>query len=299
MKKIYTLLFIALATASVSGQVVISQVYGGGGNAGATYSNDFIELYNRGTTAQSLNGWSVQYAATAGSSWAVTQLPNVTIQPGKYYLIQQAAGATASLALPTPDLDAVTCACTYSGGATPTVQPGIAMAAANGKVVLVNTITAQTGTAPTGSQIVDKVGYGTANDFEGIGAAPAISATLAAFRKNSGCVDTNDNAADFVALTPAPKNSAAATGTCAPLAVNQNSIAGLRIYPNPVSNGTLFIETAANAEKTVTVYDVLGKKVLSATTSDSAVNVNSLHTGVYIVNITEEGKTASRKLVIK
>lgn len=78
-----------------------------------------------------------------------------------------------------------------------------------------------------------------------------------------------------------------------------NSIAGLRIYPNPVSNGTLFIETAANAEKTVTIYDVLGKKVLSTATSDTAINVSALHTGVYIVNITEEGKTASRKLVIR
>ena len=84
------------------------------------------------------------------------------------------------------------------------------------------------------------------------------------------------------------------------LGVSQNNaIAGLRIYPNPVSNGTLYIETAANAEKIVTVFDVLGKQVLNTTTSDNAINVASLHTGVYIVNITEEGKTASRKLVIK
>jgi hypothetical protein len=83
------------------------------------------------------------------------------------------------------------------------------------------------------------------------------------------------------------------------LGTNQNTIAGLRMYPNPVSNGTLFIETSANAEKTVTVFDVLGKQVLNTTTSNNTINVASLHTGVYIVNITEEGKTASRKLVIK
>jgi hypothetical protein len=80
---------------------------------------------------------------------------------------------------------------------------------------------------------------------------------------------------------------------------NQSSISGLRVYPNPVSNGTLFIETSANAEKTVTVFDVLGKQVLNISTSNNTINVASLHTGVYIVNITEEGKTASRKLVIK
>lgn len=83
------------------------------------------------------------------------------------------------------------------------------------------------------------------------------------------------------------------------LGTNQNTIAGLKIYPNPVSNGTLFVETSANAEKTIAVYDVLGKMVLNTTTSDNAVNVASLNAGVYIVNITEEGKTASRKLVIK
>lgn len=83
------------------------------------------------------------------------------------------------------------------------------------------------------------------------------------------------------------------------LGTNQNTIAGLRMYPNPVTNGTLFIETSANAEKTVTVFDVLGKQVLNTTTSNNTINVASLHTGVYIVNITEEGKTASRKLVIK
>ncbi|WP_445453683.1 T9SS type A sorting domain-containing protein [Flavobacterium sp. 25HG05S-40] len=83
------------------------------------------------------------------------------------------------------------------------------------------------------------------------------------------------------------------------LGVAQNEITGLKMYPNPVSNGTLFIETAANAEKAIKVYDVLGKLVLNTTSSDNAVNVASLHAGVYIVNITEEGKTASKKLVIR
>lgn len=83
------------------------------------------------------------------------------------------------------------------------------------------------------------------------------------------------------------------------LGTSHNTIAGLKMYPNPVSNGTLFIETAANAERTVTVFDVLGKQILNTTTSDNAVNVSALHAGVYIVNITEEGKTASRKLVIR
>ena len=61
----------------------------------------------------------------------------------------------------------------------------------------------------------------------------------------------------------------------------------------------MFIETEANAEKTVVIFDVLGKQVLNTSTSDSAINVSGLNAGIYVVRITEEGKTASTKLVIK
>jgi predicted extracellular nuclease len=281
MKKLYSLLLLTAIGVTSNAQVVISQVYGGGGNAGAQYTHDFIELYNRGTVAQDLAGWSVQYASSTGTSWAVTNLTG-TIQPGKYYLVQQATGGAVGVALPTPD---ATGASNMSG--------------TNGKVVLANVITAQTGTNPSGTEIMDKVGYGTANGFEGTAPAGALSNTTAAFRALSGCQDTNDNAADFVALAPSPKNSASPTGTCAALNTNQNSIAGLRVYPNPVSNGKLFIETSANAERTVTVYDLLGKRVLNTVTSNSEINVASLNSGVYVVKISEEGNTTSRKLVIR
>jgi hypothetical protein len=78
-----------------------------------------------------------------------------------------------------------------------------------------------------------------------------------------------------------------------------NAIAGLKIYPNPSKNGVVFIETATNAERTIAFYNVLGKQVLNTTTSESAVNVSNLQQGVYIVKITEEGKTATRKVVIE
>jgi hypothetical protein len=82
------------------------------------------------------------------------------------------------------------------------------------------------------------------------------------------------------------------------LGIAQNDIAGLKVYPNPVSNGTLFIETAVNGEKAITVFDILGKQVLNTTTSNNTINVSSLRGGVYVVKVTEEGKTATRKLVI-
>jgi hypothetical protein len=83
------------------------------------------------------------------------------------------------------------------------------------------------------------------------------------------------------------------------LSVKDNAIAGLQVYPNPVTNGTLYINTLANAEKTVQIFDVVGKNVLNTVTAGETVNVSSLNSGVYIVKITEQGNTASRKLVIK
>ena len=170
--------------------IVINEVYGGGGNGGSLYKNDFIELYNNSNTPFNLAGWSVQYASSTGTSWATTPLTG-SIPAHGYYLIQQAAGTTGGTAdLPTPD-----------------AIGSIAMAAASGKVILVNITTAQTGANPTGSSIVDKVGYGSANGFEGTGPAPLLTNTTSDQRTPIGN-DSNDNSSDFTSQsTQTPKNS--------------------------------------------------------------------------------------------
>ncbi|MBK9120071.1 MAG: lamin tail domain-containing protein [Phycisphaerales bacterium] len=190
--------WVALALVSAaSANIVISQVYGGGGNAGATYKNDFVELFNAGASAVSVDGWSVQYASSAGSTWAITPLAG-TIQPGQYYLVQQAQGTGGTVDLPTPDAVGT-----------------IAMAAANGKVALVTTTVALTGTCPWPSAtIADFVGFGTANCFEGAGATPALTNTLAALRLLNGCQDTDSNATDFETGAPNPRNTASPLNLC-------------------------------------------------------------------------------------
>ncbi len=136
------------------------------------------------------------------------------------------------------------------------------------------------------------------NPTIGGSAAPTVAVTPAtAFANLGGFMFRQDGATNTPTIT-ADELRIDATPNFT-LGTQQNEIIGLKVYPNPVSNGTLFIETSANAEKTVAIFDVLGKQVLKTTTSNNAINVASLHTGVYIVNITEEGKTASRKLVIK
>lgn len=188
------------AAQAVSADLVISQVYGAGGNSGAVYNADYIEIYNRGTAAAPLNGLSLQYGSAAGNIGSgITELPNVSIPAGAYFLVQEGSGTngsafTADFVDPTP----------------------IAMAAGAGKVALVRGTTSlncatATACTPVAARIVDLVGYGTgtsgASYYEGSGAVPTLNATTAAFRKDNGRVDSDDNAADFTTATPAPRNS--------------------------------------------------------------------------------------------
>ncbi|MDX6692453.1 MAG: hypothetical protein QOF02_56 [Blastocatellia bacterium] len=188
------------AAPEISTSLVISQVYGGGGNAGAQFTNDFIEIFNKNDVAVDVTGWSVQYTSATGTTWSVTPICATgpcLVQPFKYFLVQEAAGAASPAPLPTPD-------------ATGT----IAMSATTGKVALVNTTVALTGACPTGAQIIDFVGYGTtANCFEGVGPAPLLSNTTADLRFNGGREETDNNSRDFFAAAPNPRNSASPANT--------------------------------------------------------------------------------------
>ncbi|HKP51476.1 MAG TPA: lamin tail domain-containing protein [Chloroflexia bacterium] len=180
------------------GGLIISQVYGGGGNSGAPWRNDFIEIFNRGSSTVTVNNWSVQYTSTNGNTWQQTAF-SATIPPGSYYLIQEVSGGANGNPLPTPD-------------ATGT----IAMSATAGKIALVNSITLLTGTCPLGANVVDFVGYGTGtNCFEGGGVAPTISNTTSDIRNGAGCVDTDNNNSDFMVTSAiVPRNSASDTNDC-------------------------------------------------------------------------------------
>ena len=187
----------AAPQAPMANDLRISQVYGGGGNSGSYYTNDFIELFNAGGASVSLDGWSVQYAAATGTTWYVTSLSS-SIAPGRYYLIQLASSGGGSQTLPTPD-------------ATGTRN----ISATAGKVALVNSTTALSGACPTDTSIIDLVGFGsTASCYEGSGPTPAPSNINAVLRNASGCTDTDDNAADFTAGEPTPRNSASPSHSC-------------------------------------------------------------------------------------
>jgi len=202
--------------------VVVSQVYAGGGNAGATYANDFVELLNRGSTAVDVSGWTVQYASSTSTSWQTTALTG-SIQPGRYYLVQLASTAAVGATLPVAEASGTT-----------------NLAASGGKVALVRDPTALTCGATAGScagtaLLEDLVGYGSASDYEGTAAAPALSSTTAALRQGNGCTDTDANAADFTAVAPTPRNGSSPSAACSgTLPTGTTASAGVDIDLQPL-----------------------------------------------------------------
>jgi hypothetical protein len=210
MKRINLLLLLSLlalplaaapASGSGSGSIVVGAVYASGGNSGATYANDYVELFNRGAGAVTIDGWTLQYASAASATWQATALSG-SIPAGGRYLVQLASGGVNGTALPTAD-------------ATGTSN----LAATGGKVAIVDNATAlscgaSAGSCAGSSSIEDFLGYGGAADYEGGAAAPAPSATMEIVRAGGGCTDTDDNAADFATAAANPQNSTAPASAC-------------------------------------------------------------------------------------
>lgn len=208
----------ALAAAS---DIVISQVYGGGGSTNATHRNDFVEIFNRGNNPVSISAWSIQYASATGtggfggSDVQITEIPvGTTLNPGKYLLIRgDSSGSNGTI---------LTADVTDTGP--------INLSATGGKVVLVKDST------PLGcnggstacntdqlARIADLVGYGTAN-FSETAPVGALSVGTSAQRNGSGCTDTDNNSNDFTIATPNPRNSSTPTATCGTPANNPPTI---------------------------------------------------------------------------
>ena len=174
------------ATVTPDAVVVIDEVYGGGGNSGAAFNRDFIELHNRSDAAVDLTGWSVQYTSATGATWQATALDG-PLAAGASLLVGQAFGANTALPAITPD-----------------VEGSIAMSGTGGKVALVSSGTPLTGATgiATRPEVVDFVGWGAAGDWTGTGSAPATSNATSVSRTDH--ITTANNAVDFRAGAPTP-----------------------------------------------------------------------------------------------
>lgn len=226
--------------------VVINQVYPGGGNASATYTNDYVELLNLSNVSVDISGWSIQYQPSATTTWTIVNLCATTtpgtcvLGAGHYYLVQLASGGANGVALPvTPDR----------------TSTGLNLAAAQGKIGLVNsttTLTAGSGVCAsqpiTGSPaVIDFVGWGTNTNpcSETAPATGSLSSTQAIIRTANA--DTDNNSTDFaITASPVPRNTV--TTPISPTAADA-TIAG-RILTNdgsPVAGVTIKLEGTMSA----------------------------------------------------
>jgi uncharacterized repeat protein (TIGR01451 family) len=196
----FVLLFLSFAFASqANAQIVISEVYGGGGLTNATYKADYIELYNRGTVPINLSGYSLQYApqsAGIDSFNQVIALPDISLPPGAYYLVQTSAAGSTGADLPNPNFVATT---------------PVDISQSAGNIILINSTTALGATCPASSSTTDKFAYGSGLDCAETDDEPTISGTVAnptntqSYQRSPVANDTDNNSVDFVRAAANPQ----------------------------------------------------------------------------------------------
>lgn len=267
MKKFFTLLFLGFGAVAFgqSTTVVISQVYGGGGatSGSPAYNQDYVELHNISNTAQDISGFSVQYGSATGNFGSSTS--NIQVFPAGTII---PAGGFLLISGPAP-------AANHVGPAlpvTPDFVSGMNMSGSSGKVALVNISTALgCGSTPCTlphANIIDLVSYGTANNAEGGAAVKGSNLTSAevAVRKNSGCVDTDNNSADFdISTSAVPRNSSSTAINCTTLPITLASFSANATLSSvilswntssEINAGHFVIEKSTNAKDYATVGTV-------------------------------------------
>lgn len=214
---------VAAASTEPPDNLVISEVYGGGGNTGAVFKDDFIELYNPTSMPLALDGLSLIYRSATGSQGGAAQPLTGTVPPHTHWLVQEAGGANTSLrALPAPD-----------------ARGSLNLSGTAGQVLLVKgtTFSGQGDLAQDAlgdPNLVDMVGWGPSTTSFEHAPAPATTNSTSISRDASG-TDTNDNAEDFTEGEPDPQNSAGSAG-----ALTVTPVADLKVpVGDPITPVTL------------------------------------------------------------
>jgi hypothetical protein len=270
MKKLYTLLLFGITSLAFAQNIVSNPTFADGLNSWTATGSNYA-LPTLITNDGQDDSFSVQYVATAttGFDQRFSVVPGATVTVSFWYKAARTNGAT------TGNTARIWSTFTNPSSATPTtpINPPGTTGATDDPLRNSNTYLPQ---SATWTQVtVNSVVPTDATVFQ------------LQLRAYNGATVSFDNI------------SFSSPGATLLSSSSFNSIAGLKLYPNPVSNGTLFIETAANAENTVTVFDVLRKQVLKTISSENEINVSELNAGVYVVKISEEGKTATKKLVVR
>ncbi len=246
--------------------VLITEVYGGGGNSGAVYNQDFVELYNPGTEAISLAGWSIQYYTSTGTtpSKTIAFEENLSIMPLQHFLVG-ASGGDVGISLPGKDLEVVA-----------------AFSLSSGKIILFKTNEKQTITGIdellVNPVLVDFTPYGkSAVPVYGSAMEKDCSSTLSASRKkdaNGNYIYTANIGSDFETISPNPVYSGLETQLST-------------INSNRYSVHASMLQIELDVANFVELYNGSGQVVFSSYVPAGSTNI-SLPRGVYLLKLGHE-----------
>lgn len=286
MKKIFTLAGLVSTFAFSNAQIVINEIYTGGGLLGAVIASDFIELKNVGSSTATLTGATLQYGPSSGQFTQYHTLPSISLGPGQTYLIQQASEGQNGINLLNPNL--VVDLVLNLDGSGPVATLGVQIGLTSGKIALATNNTRVTG--PTASNVIDFVGYGIVDQHEGAAAAPSPTVLNSITRLNNAA-DTNNNNVDFViSLFPTPQS----TGST--LAVGDvNGSKSVFIKNTLVKNNEIIFGSDVQDVK---IYTMTGQLLKNTTVkANAALNIANLPAGNYIVTGTVNDKKVSERIL--
>jgi hypothetical protein len=282
MRKIFTLIGFTSFIIFTNAQIVISEIYSGGGNSGSALKSDYIILKNIGSEKASLNEATIQYAPATGSFNQYHTLPNITLNPGQSYLIQEATNGGGAVDLPSPDFIANEIL-NFDGASNSSL--GLEMAAASGKIVLANN-DVQVKDAKS-ENVVDFAVYGTANSV------PVFASTVnTAFKRVSE--NPEDSISNFVLATANPINSANGNIAISDVDINYSKF---NFIVNSFVKENNEITFGTEVEN-VKVYDEYGQVVMkSPTKTATGLNLIELPKGKYTVTGTINNAPVSQQIV--
>jgi hypothetical protein len=288
MKKFYTIALALIGSVALAQSPILTAIVDGPCTGGTP---KLLEIYASGTV--DFTQFTLQNQTNANTDWGVgtggaQDLSAFGTRTNEFVYVVMTNG---DLSIATTEFSNVT--------ESNSIESGTMNLNGDDRVRIINTAT---------QVVIDQFGVegvdGTGSTWEWLDSyAMRVSETGpdGAFTESNwtfGGVDALDNVG--ICKEAAALSTVVALGSYTPAnaSVKDNNIAGLSVYPNPLSGNTLYVTSNNSIEKSVAIFDVLGKQVVNTTTSNGAVNVN-LNAGVYIVKVTEEGKTATRKLVVR
>ncbi|RED44771.1 T9SS type A sorting domain-containing protein [Seonamhaeicola aphaedonensis] len=252
------------ATCPNVGDIIITEIMQNPASV-ADSSGEYFEVYNTTGSAIDMIGWTISDAGT--DSHTITSNVSVPAMGYAVFGINSDSGT--------------------NGGVTVDYQySGISLSNGADEIILT-----------CSSTIIDEVYYDGGPNFPD---PSGISMELSTTAMNS---TDNDNGANWGESTGGPltagDSGTPGSGNSFTLSNKVFAIKGFKLYPNPTNLGYVNILSKSNSKMDVSVFDIIGKEVLRNTVTNNTLDVSALKTGVYILKVSQEDASSTKRLVIK